>query len=141
MAAFACLTAKELILSTPKHTGCHGCLFGATLSATAVDADATTSKIINASDAIVRHATTADIATACYPSFTVFPSCIADILAAIPACTAIAENAAVTTRFHASSLQHTSSSPFIIVFSIVARSCDLPFVLSQQPQFSLQAMP
>jgi cytosine/uracil/thiamine/allantoin permease len=91
----------------------------------AVDTEVATSKTGNASYTIVRRATATDIVTdittTCYHAFAIFPACIADILATIPACTSIA----VATRFHASSPQHTSSSPLTIVFSIVAISSDL----------------
>ncbi len=48
-------TAKEIFLVSTKYTEISGCLFGATLSATAINTDVAASKTVNASDTDFAH--------------------------------------------------------------------------------------
>jgi hypothetical protein len=64
--------AKEVFLATTKYSRSYGCLFGATLSAKAVNADVAASKAVNASDSDFGHidhtATISEIPCSAYTS-------------------------------------------------------------------------
>jgi hypothetical protein len=65
-------TAKEIVLVSTKYTGIYGCLFGATLSTTAVNTEVAASKDVNASDTDFTHidhaATVSEIPRPAYTS-------------------------------------------------------------------------